>query len=305
MAYSSDGGEGSEGGLSRAIIASAQWYSCLARILSGSFSPNHIVALTSELTERLDVDSTLILRYPPGEAPRVLYDRTHHKHRVNKIEDYVIGHYALDPFYLRIQHCAQQGFMPLREVIEEDFSSSEYYKVHYSSAGLLDEMCFCCADGEGGFINLSLSRILGRTFFSASELDAARSIAPLVNGVLRETWRSFSLKPAPAVDVGRGDHHRRIENARLNFGRSVLTDREFEILQFLLHGKSIEFIANRLDIAISTVKVHRKHIYSKLNINAQAELFTLFLDVVSATVCEKGEDPLAGYRPPSLEPDER
>lgn len=291
---SDDGGLG--GGLSKAILSSAGWYSSLAKILGGAFSPSQTLALTNELVERLHADSTLILRYPKGEAPRVLYDRTHHEHRVNKIDDYVIGHYALDPFYLRLDHCARQGFMSLREVIEEDFSSSEYYKLHYRSAGLLDEMCFCCEDGEGGYLNLSLSRTVGRGYFSAAELDAARSIAPLVNAALRNTWRSFSLGAAPAADGDRSDHHRRIENARLNFGRSVLTDREFEILQFLLHGKSIEFIGNRLDIAVSTVKVHRKHIYSKLSINAQAELFTLFLDVVSATVCEAGSDPLAGYR---------
>ena len=60
--------------------------------------------------------------------------------------------------------------------------------------------------------------------------------------------------------------------------------------------ESVDFIARRLEIAVSTVKVHRKHIYSKLNINSQAEIFTLLLEVVGATKYEPGRDPLATYQ---------
>ena len=156
-------------------------------------------------------------------------------------------------------------------------------------------MCFCCCDGTGGYLNLSLGRALGGTYFSAGELEAARCIAPLVTAALHRTWRSFSTDVGGPAEVVRADLHRRIENARLNFGRSVLTGREFEILQLLLHGRSIEFIARSLSIAMSTIKVHRKHIYSKLGISSQAEMFTLFLDAVVATECESGSDPLANY----------
>ncbi len=282
--------------LSKGVIASAQWYARLAQICGGHFTASMTLGLAGELVERLEIDSTLILRYPRAAPPQMLYGRADHQHRANKIDDYLLGHYALDPFYLRIEHCSRQGFIALREVIEEDFASSEYYDVHYRSAGLIDEMCFCCGDGEGGHLNLSLSRSVGKRYFTRGELDAARSLAPLVTAALGATWRELSPEVSQVPDAARGDHHRRIESARLNFGRSVLTDREFEILQHLLRGKSVDFIARRLDIAVSTVKVHRKHIYSKLKINSQAEIFTLFLEVVAGTKHEAADsDPLTSY----------
>jgi len=285
----------SERGLSKLCIASTQWYQVLAEIFGDAFTPSSTIALTNELVARLHIDSALILHYPNGGPPRLLYDRTHHQFRKNRIEDYLLGNYALDPFYLLLEHCSQHGFMSLRELTNDRFSSSEYYKVHYRSAGLLDEVCFCCGDGVGGYINLSLGRAIGGRYFSAGELEAARCIAPLVTAALHRTWRSFSADVGGTAEVVRADLHRRIENARLNFGRSVLTDREFEILQLLLHGRSIEFIARSLSIAVSTIKVHRKHIYSKLGISSQAEMFTLFLDAVVATESENGSDPLANY----------
>lgn len=283
--------------LSKGAIASPDWYASLARIWDAQFTAPVTLGFVEELIARLAIDSVLILRYPPAAPPQLLHGRVDHQHRVNKIDDYLLGHYALDPFYLRIGFCSQQGLIALRDVIEEDFASSEYYDVHYRSAGLIDEMCFCCEDGEGGHLSLSLSRAIGKPHFTLSELDAARSLAPLLNAMLRATWRQLSPQEMQIADASRGDHHRRIENARANFGRSVLTDREFEILQYLLRGKSVDFIAQRLDIAVSTVKVHRKHIYSKLNINSQAEIFTLFLEAVSASRHESPDaDPLAGFR---------
>jgi DNA-binding CsgD family transcriptional regulator len=36
-------------------------------------------------------------------------------------------------------------------------------------------------------------------------------------------------------------------------------------------------VARKLAISAETVKVHRKHIYAKLGIKSQSELFSLFL----------------------------
>ncbi len=284
-------------GLSKACLASTEWYQVLGEILADVFTPGNTIALTNELVARLHINSALILHYPGGGPPRLLYERTNHECRKNRIDDYLLGNYALDPFYLLLEHCSQRGFVSLRELTKEKFSTSEYYKAHYRSAGLLDEVCFCCGDGSGGYLNLSLGRAIGGKYFSAGELQAARCIAPLVTAALHRTWRSFSADTSGATQMDRADLHQRIEDARLNFGRSVLTEREFEILQLLLRGKSIELIARSLNIAVSTIKVHRKHIYSKLGIGSQAEMFTLFLDAVVATECESGSDPLASYGP--------
>src|SRR6185437_14687772 len=112
--------------LSRAVIASAEWYARLGALCAGSFTTATMIGLADELVDRLNVDSILILRYPKAASPQLLYGRPDHKHRANTVEDYLLGHYALDPFYLRSEYCSQQGLVSLRDVIEEDFASSEY-----------------------------------------------------------------------------------------------------------------------------------------------------------------------------------
>ena len=47
---------------------------------------------------------------------------------------------------------------------------------------------------------------------------------------------------------------------------------------------------------METVKLHRKHAYSKLEVSSQAELFYLFLDSVMSTSNYDGGDPLLPYQ---------
>ncbi len=58
----------------------------------------------------------------------------------------------------------------------------------------------------------------------------------------------------------------------------MLTDREVRVINLVLHGHSSRMVADKLNISIETVKLHRKHAYAKLGISSQAELFHLFLD---------------------------
>jgi DNA-binding CsgD family transcriptional regulator len=49
------------------------------------------------------------------------------------------------------------------------------------------------------------------------------------------------------------------------------------VAQLMLGGHSSKAIAQRLQISVETVRVHKKHLYSKLGINSQSELFSVFL----------------------------
>lgn len=285
-----------ESGLTTGAISTRRWYERLAAILGASTRRDRVLELIGELIERLGADSTLILRFAAHSAPQLIYGNYPSEERVEKIREYLSGHYALDPFYLRITDCAKVGVMSLREVIEESFDSSEYYRAHYRRAGLIDEICFCCRDGEGGHLTLSMSRAAGKERYSEDELEAARRISPIVTRLLMDGWQEVIESHPTAMDISTMDQHRLIENARVNFGRSILTRREYEILQFLLQGKSIAFISRALNISINTTRVHRKNIYAKLNIRSGSEVFTLFLDVVSKTDYIADRDPLIEYQ---------
>ncbi|MHA7200753.1 response regulator transcription factor, partial [Burkholderia pseudomallei] len=68
--------------------------------------------------------------------------------------------------------------------------------------------------------------------------------------------------------------------ALASFGAPLLTEREMAIARLVLRGNSSKAIAERLAISPETVKVHRRHLYSKLGISSQPELFSLFLQAL-------------------------
>jgi len=72
-------------------------------------------------------------------------------------------------------------------------------------------------------------------------------------------------------------------------GRSALTAREIEVAMLSLSGFSSRAIAEKLTISFETVRAHKKHIYSKLGIGSQSELFALFYEPGSHQFAEGSE----------------
>jgi DNA-binding NarL/FixJ family response regulator len=52
----------------------------------------------------------------------------------------------------------------------------------------------------------------------------------------------------------------------------VLTAREKEIVQCLVEGMSYKLIADKLNVALDTVRYHLRNIYKKLNVNSKAQV---------------------------------
>jgi DNA-binding NarL/FixJ family response regulator len=51
-----------------------------------------------------------------------------------------------------------------------------------------------------------------------------------------------------------------------------LSDREFEVFNFLVSGKSVTEIAELLHLSVKTVSTHKTRILQKMGINSLAEL---------------------------------
>ena len=59
--------------------------------------------------------------------------------------------------------------------------------------------------------------------------------------------------------------------------RSLLSEREREVFDALIHGYTITEIAERLHLSVKTVDTHKSHIYAKLNCRRRSELVSLAL----------------------------
>lgn len=100
---------------------------------------------------------------------------------------------------------------------------------------------------------------------------------------LKAGARGYVLKDAPSADlftalrtVHRGGTYLSPSVAERLFRspseRTLLSDREREILACLGQGQSSKQIANALDLSVRTVESHRQSIRRKLNLAGQAEL---------------------------------
>lgn len=111
--------------------------------------------------------------------------------------------------------------------------------------------------------------LLGKAQWSPAESEVAVRCAAFLRPTIQAHARSRRDVPKPAG----GDW--RFDLVRKSFGDSRLTSREFAIAMRILNGDSTSMIADKLAISGATVKVHRRHIFAKLNISCQAELFAL------------------------------
>lgn len=277
-------------------LASAEWNEMLGKVLACEGRAK-AEALFDCFQQVLHADELMLFYIRDGAGPSIMAHRSCGAVSADQLQEYTRSFYLADPFYLAIEEVAKNQLMTLREVAErEEFETSDFYIQHYGHTDLVDELCYCITDGKGGFVLLSFARSARMSSYSAADIAVARRLAPVMIGCLSSTWTYLANAVginAPTLEEMQ--EHQDLKKARDNFGRAVLTDREFQVVQMMLRGYPIDLISSRLKMAEGTTKVHRRNIYRKLDINSKAELFSLFLDVVGEVKVVGDEDPLHQY----------
>ena len=78
------------------------------------------------------------------------------------------------------------------------------------------------------------------------------------------------------------------ENMCARFSQKVmLTDRERQVLDLFVHGRSASFIARRLSISLSTTKTHLRNIYIKAGVHSRQELLDLVEELEKESIVEE------------------
>jgi len=205
---------------------------------------------------------------------------------------YLSGPYALDPLYHVFLRGAASGAYWLRQVAPDDFFESEFYRVFYSRIGISDDIFVMWRmDAETALLFFLERSVRGRVFEPA-DLDALTLVLPFV---LAACARHQGLT-APPVRGPDDATHRKVQSCIAHFGCSLLTRRERQVLFHMLRGYSAGMTAQRLATSEGTIKIHRKNIHRKLDINSQAELFSLFIDCIPFADPDGAADPLQAYQ---------
>ncbi len=261
------------------------WHQAIGRASAGLHTQQFPAMLIEALGQLVNIESVMITLEYTDRCPVLLYDQGFPEDkRELAINRYFSVGYMLDPFSLAVSSGLAQGFCLLSEVAPDNFYESSYYKTYYLAEGAVEDCYFVVDLGEKSKISIGLyNGYLGESSnpFGKDELAALRAVEPLVKQLIHSHWSGEILesdKPKTVVD------HSNIspmEAALKNFGQPLITEREQQIAHLVLRGHSTKSAARELDISPETVKEHRKNLYRKLEINTQAQLFSLFIESIT------------------------
>lgn len=227
------------------------------------------------------------------QQPRMLTYRRWQRTQVVLVQDYVSGPYVLDPNYQRFLAGCGSGVYWLRDVAPDDFYKSEFYRVFYSQVGLSDYIDILWRIDDDTALSVFLERDSSSVGFTPRDVAALDTVLAIVLSALERHHRLGELLASADKD---NLTHRKVQSSIENFGGSLLTKREREVLFYMLSGYSAIRTAERLNSSEGTVKMHRKSIHRKLDIGSQAELFALFIKCIPYATPEEHSDPLEAYQ---------
>jgi DNA-binding CsgD family transcriptional regulator len=206
---------------------------------------------------------------------------------------YLTGPYALDPLYHMFLQGIPNGAFWLREVASDNFTESDYYYQFYSRIGLSDEIDIMWRLDSSSALLFFLERGTRNPAFRREDLAALHLVLPLIFSASDKHHQlTTSTSQKEAVDP----NHSRVQSTIEHFASSLLTQRERQVLFYMLRGYSAGMTAERLSTTQGTIKIHCKNIYRKLDISSQAELFSLFINYIPFAFPGQPTDPLEIYQ---------
>lgn len=269
----------------KALVSLREWHANLSAVIEAVGSDDFVERLVHALSTVAVIQSTQFVLEIQSRAPVLLYESGIPQQKYESlINRYFAAGYMLDPMCLAVKSGIVQGFYHLSEACPDDFFSSEYYKNYYLGNGVKED-CFYVIDLDP-VTKLTLCFFQGKTgeTFDYLQLEFLRSVEPLVRSLVLLHWQgqpailSEQQGPCEAFDVQeQGISRDHISEAFKPFGNGALTEREKDVAHLILCGHSTKSAANTLKVGLETIRMHRKNLYAKLQINTQAELFALFL----------------------------
>ncbi|MEM9254922.1 MAG: helix-turn-helix transcriptional regulator [Pseudomonadota bacterium] len=273
----------------------SQWNRDISRAIAALGTEEFFPALVDAINAQVKIDYPQVWLYHRDLPPRVLYHDIP-KHAVfQQIDQYLDGPYREDPFYQTSMNQPRSKIYRLSRVTMGKLKESQYYREYYAETDSTDEAIYLAKLQAGNVINLCMMRLKEHQPFSDEEYECLYLLADPVSELLKSHTEHSDFAATNLIQPGI-DHQ--IDLAFRTFGASLLSPREKDVLELMLRGYGTDISAERLEIAVETVRRHRKSIYRKLDVSSQTDLFSLFLNAMSCLGEAAGQDPLSIYMAP-------
>ncbi|MCP2073245.1 UNVERIFIED_ORG: DNA-binding CsgD family transcriptional regulator [Pseudomonas lini] len=248
-------------------LHSLAWHRSIGKLIMQLNRPEFWSSLVRTLNEYVQIDNWVVLIFSNQQVQVVSLPEMIDTEEVDAfIHRYVKGLYMLDPFYIADRENPQSGFFHMLDIAPEHFLETEYYHQYFEQYISVDEAQYN--------VRLDAERTLCISFgsnvhFNQEQITTLDMIKPWVTALMQQRMyfevdveKDFA-EPTPWPE------------SIVSLGAQI-TAREKDVLKLLLSGFSNKEIAGKLSLSAETIKVHRRNIYTKLNIKSQSELFTRF-----------------------------
>lgn len=265
----------------------------IAALGTDDFFPSLVAAINGQVT----ISYPQVWLYHKDLPPKVLYHEIPQVAVHSQIDRYLEGPFREDPFYQTSMDRPRSRIYRLSRVTAGKLQLSDYYRNYYSDTGTIDEAIYLSKLRSGNVINISMMRLPRQGEFTEDEYERLYLLAEPVAELIKSHSEHDSFAVTHLIQPGI-DHQ--IDLAFNTFGASFLSPREKDVLELMLRGYGTDISAQRLGIALETVRRHRKSIYRKLDVSSQTDLFSLFINSMSCLGEAGGADPLSIYMAPAL-----
>ena len=273
----------------------SQWNRDISKAIGALGRDTFFPALIEAVNGQVRIDYPQVWLYHKDLPPRVLYHQIPGSAIGPQVDQYLEGPYSEDPFYQTSMNQPKSKLYRLSRVTMGKLEQTEYYRDYYSDTGTVDEAVYLSRLHGGNVINLSMMRLPQHGPFSEEEYETLYLLAEPVSELLKSHTEHDDFAITNLIQPG---IDQQIDLAFRTFGESLLSPREKAVLELMLRGYGTDTSATRLEIAVETVRRHRKSIYRKLDVSSQTDLFSLFLNSMSCLGQAAGEDPLSVYMSP-------
>ncbi|TWG97314.1 Response regulator containing a CheY-like receiver domain and an HTH DNA-binding domain [Mesorhizobium sp. J18] len=243
----------------------------LADAIAATGTNQHIDRLIDSISAFVPHDLITVTRYSASSKPEFV---KHRRFSDEMVRRYLDDYYVYDPFYAYWRQERRPGILPLRQLASTELKRGKYMAEFLAQSRICDEIGIMLADGEDWCLGIFLDRT--SRFFRETEIRILQTRFPVFQALHETDLRTRSAdfrRTSTASVVGDSPRREPIISADI---WPELSPRERELVQLILAGHPTAAIAEQMNIAIGTVKNHRRRIYDKLDITTERELFLQF-----------------------------
>ena len=273
----------------------SKWNRDISRAIGALGTDQFFPALVEAIKGQVKIDYPQFWLYHSDLPPRVLYHEIPEEAVPSQIDSYLDGPFREDPFFQTSMDRPRSKIYRLSRITAGKLQQSDYYLDYYSATGTVDEAIYLAKLQGGSVMNFSMMRLPSHGVFTEDEYERLYLLAEPVSELLKSHSNHGDFSTTYLIQPGI-DHQ--IDLAFQTFGSSMLSPREKDVLELMLRGYGTNVSAERLGIALETVRRHRKGIYRKLDVSSQTDLFSLFINSMSCLGEAAGADPLSVYMGP-------